>query len=93
MSEVRAPLNESEFATLKDFRDRLTALVEQGLGEHPAQILIVPDSTLQAIARASGQNDCDKPALMIDFPSSKPSAVCITSTDRWSGRGMSLARQ
>ena len=58
---------ENTFPTIRDLRDRLGDLVEQGLGELPVQILIVPDSTLQAIARNAGQKDDAKPALMIDL--------------------------
>lgn len=57
------PRPESEFPTIADLRDGLTELIEQGFGDLPIQLLVVPDSTLQAI-NGTGAN---KPALMIDL--------------------------
>ena len=80
---------ENMFPTLRDVRDKLSELVEQGLGDHPAQIVIVPDSTMQAIARVTappGYNH-DKPALMVEFDGvAGRLPVIIYSTDRHSGR-------
>lgn len=77
---------ESTFATIRDVRDRLSELVERGLGDLPTQILIVPDSTLQAIARNSGPDGYDnsrKPALMIDLEGDGVRMpVCITTVER-----------
>jgi hypothetical protein len=62
---------ENRFPTIRDMRDKLSELVERGLGDLPVQLIIVPDSTLQAVARASmpeGTNyNPNKPALMIEF--------------------------
>lgn len=77
-------LPESEFPTIADLRDRLSELVERGLGELPVQILVVPDSTLQAIARDAGAKDDAKPALMIDLMDDAGNSVTIMSTDRMS---------
>lgn len=54
---------ENRFPTISDFHRALGALIGQGFGECPAQLLVVTDSTLQAIA-----GDQPKPALMIDLP-------------------------
>lgn len=35
---------EDKFPTIRDVRDRLSELVERGLGDLPAQIVIVPPS-------------------------------------------------
>lgn len=78
---------ESDFATIADFAERMRGLVEQGLGSLPIQVLIVPDSTLQAIARSVPEFDPNKPALMIDLDSpSGKMPVCVMTTDRMSGR-------
>jgi hypothetical protein len=85
---------ESEFPTIRDVHARLAELVEQGLGDHPCQVLIVPDSTMQAIARASGAPMDGKPALMIELSGETGRMpVTITSTDRWLGGGMNINPQ
>lgn len=89
---------ENEFPTIRDVRDRLTELVDQGLGDHPAQVLIVPDSTMQAIAIVTGGLGYDrtKPALLIELTGTEQSArlpVTLVSTDRMTGHGMSGTRQ
>jgi hypothetical protein len=80
-----AARSENEFPTLRDFRDRLSELIDKGLGDLPAQILVVPDSTMQVIAchfdptRTLGV----APALMIDLDrSGGRMPVCLISTDR-----------
>lgn len=78
-------MREDTFPTIADLHGRLSELMAQGLGELPVQILIVPDSTLQAIARNAGQKDDDKPALMIDLCSDDGHSVTLASTDRFSG--------
>jgi hypothetical protein len=45
-------MSERTFPTLADFRDSLTELIDKGLCDLPAQTLVVPDSTLQGVARA-----------------------------------------
>jgi hypothetical protein len=77
-------MTENEFPTIADLRDRLSELAERGLGELPVQVLIVPDSTLQAIARDAGGKDDAKPALMIDLMDDAGNSVTIMSTDRMS---------
>lgn len=89
MSAMRS---ESSFPTLRDFRDRLSELVDEGLGDLPAQILVLPDSTIQAIARhvgASGEANL-RPALMIELDggTSGRLPVSVISTDRMNGGGM-----
>lgn len=54
--------DESRFPTISDLHSALSELIEQGFGECPIQIVVVPDSTLQAIA---GRHPI--PALMIDL--------------------------
>lgn len=82
---------ENQFPTIRDLRDKLSELVDQGLGDQPAQIIIVPDSTMQAIARVVAPPGYvhDKPALMIEFDAvGGRMPVLIYSTDRMSGREM-----
>jgi len=78
---------ENEFPTISDFRDRLSELVEQGFGDLPAQVLVVPDSTLQAIGRTLHPSE-DKPALMIDLAVEGRPMVGLISIDRLTGSGM-----
>lgn len=88
---------ENEFPTIAQLRDCLTRLVDCGLGAQPVQILLVPDSTLQATARATGGPDYNpaNPALMIELEVTDGSRLPVTimSADRMHGRGMSLATQ
>lgn len=84
---------ENTFPTIRDIRDRMNDLVEQGLGELPVQILIVPDSTLQAIARNAGQKDDAKPALMIDLYDGNGNAVTLAAVERWGNGGARTAVQ
>lgn len=58
---------ENEFPTIRDVRDRLAELVDRGLGDLPVQLVVAPDSTMQAIARATPGFDPRKPALLIEF--------------------------
>ncbi|MGX9392584.1 hypothetical protein ACWX0K_20250 [Nitrobacteraceae bacterium UC4446_H13] len=82
---------ESEFPTIADLRDRLSELVERGLGDQPVQIVVVPDSTMQAIARTS--NDGGKPAIMIEMPGDgNRLPVAFISADRMAGGGMQSTR-
>lgn len=84
---------ESEFPTIRAMQQALARLVDKGLGDLPIQILVAPDSTLQAIAqtiRPAG----GPPALMIDLESDTPGLpVSIISTDRMGGAGMPSTRQ
>ncbi len=83
--------HENEFPTIRDLRDKLSELVDQGLGDQPAQIVIVPDSTIQAIASVVAPPGYvhDKPALMVEFEGVDGRLpVLIYSTDRAQGREM-----
>ena len=95
MSEAgREAMPENQFPTIRDVRDRLSELVDKGFGDHPCQVLVVPDSTLQAIARTAGQTPDDKPALMIDLcGDSDRLPVALISAQRLSNRGMNLRTQ
>lgn len=81
---------EDNFPTLADLTERLRALVEDGLGSLPVQALVVPDSTLQAIARHTrpkGLAGDPRPALMIEFDSVEGRlGASIITTDRMRGR-------
>ncbi len=81
---------ENEFPTIRDLNDRLSSLVADGLGELPVQILVVPDSTLQAIVRVTGgAREGDKPALMIELGGADGRLpVSLISTDRMQRSGM-----
>ena len=79
---------ESEFPTIKQLRDCLSELIDQGLGGLPVQILVVPDSTLQVIARASGYEG-GKPAIMVDLNAGGTGLpVGLISAERLAERGM-----
>jgi hypothetical protein len=81
---------ESDFPTIRDLRDRLSELVESGLGDHPVQIVVVPDSTIQAIAlTAEGAGyDGKRPVLMIELPNGPARMpVSFISTAHLSGGG------
>jgi hypothetical protein len=89
-NQMRRP--ESDFPTIKHLRDRLTDLIENGLGDLPVQILVVPNSTIEAVARATAGPDYDpkKPALMIELEIVQGSRlpVSMISTEQMRGRGM-----
>lgn len=71
---------EDEFPTIAQFAEGLVELVKKGLGEQPAQVLIVPDSTMQTAARILGGGEQDRPALMIDLTGDnrRPGQVPVT---------------
>lgn len=78
---------ENDFATIRDMRDQLSKLVAGGLGDLPVQILVVPDSTMQAVAISIGGGNI-KPALMIEFDAcGGRMAASMISTDRLSRDG------
>lgn len=83
------PEPECNFPTIADLADRMADLVAQGLGAFPVQIVVVPDSTLQAIAKMNGYAGT-KPALMAEMvtePATPRLPVCVISADRLSGNG------
>lgn len=84
------PKTENEFPTIRDLNNRLSSLVSDGLGDLPVQVLVVPDSTLQAIARVTGgAREGDKPALMIELHGADGRLpVSLISTDRMQRGGM-----
>lgn len=74
---------ENEFPTIGDFCDVLNKIRSDGFGDLPAQVLVVPDSTIQALARHAGAKDDDKPALMLLFRSDNSRPECgLVTTDR-----------
>lgn len=89
--------SENNFPTICDVRNALTALVERGLGDLAVQIIVAPDSTMQAIARdVSGAGyDGTRPALMIDLTRGDGGRmpVAIISTDRLQGDGPTTVTQ
>lgn len=58
---------ENEFPTIQDVHAVLADLIDRGLGGLPVQVLVCPDSTMQALARDAGAKDDAKPALLIEF--------------------------
>jgi hypothetical protein len=78
---------ESDFATIVEMRDALTVLIDRGLGALPVQILVAPDSTMQALARNLDPTFHGKPAIMIDLSRPKDGRlpVSIISADRLGG--------
>jgi hypothetical protein len=80
---------ESRFPTIRDLRDALNRLVDGGLGDLAVQVVIAPDSTMQAIARVAGgpTYDAKKPAIMIELDGPDGSGrlpPSIVSTERMS---------
>jgi hypothetical protein len=74
---------ESEFPTLRDLAAIVAELIAEGFGDLPFQIVVAPDSTLQALARHAGATDDDKPAMMIKFGDDDARyAVSFISTER-----------
>lgn len=83
---------ENTFPTIQDYRDLLNDLVEKGFGDHPAQLLVVPDSTLQALVRHEHPGD-QTPATMIEWQVSEArQAAGLISADRLAGRGISTSQ-
>lgn len=84
---------ENRFPTIRDVRDRLAELVDKGLGDLPVQIVVMPDSTMQAIAKLMGGHS-DKPALMIDLSEGDGPRLPVTliSTDRFTRSGMETTK-
>lgn len=80
------PRPQNEFPTILDLWNKLADLIDRGLGDHPVQVLVVPDATLQTIARTFGGRR-KKPALMIEFPgpSAERMPVCVMSTEQYGG--------
>jgi hypothetical protein len=82
---------ESDFPTIRHLRDRLTDLIENGLSDLP---LVVPDSTIQSVARATGgpDYDPDKPTLMIklEIVDGSRLPVSLISTNQMRGRGIPI---
>lgn len=77
--------NESTFPTIQDYRDLLTKLVDEGFGDHPAQILIVPSSTLDVLAKHAGATG-GRAALMLAYGNaSGRQEACLTTVERLKG--------
>jgi hypothetical protein len=82
-------VTELDLPTIRNLRDCLSALIDRGLGDLPVQIVVAPDSTMQALARAESQGADDEPALMIEYPrEGQWLGVPFISTDRLSRGGM-----
>ncbi len=81
---------ESDFPTVADASACFARLVEMGLGGLAVQVVVVPDSTIQAVANVVGARDADdRPALMIElWPEGGRLPVSIISTARMRGNGM-----
>lgn len=58
-------------ATINDIADAMCHLVEKGLGHLPINGLVVPDATLQAIARNVMEGDYEEPQDMVVMVSTK----------------------
>lgn len=76
--------SEQNFPTIRDLRDRLSNLIDRGFGALPVQIVVAPDSSIQALADAEGPHG--KPAIMIEFPiEGRLFGISFISTDRLGG--------
>lgn len=87
-------MNEATLPTINDLRAVVAELIANGFGELPIQIVVAPDSTLQALARRHAN---ESPVLMIEYSAgTERQPVSIISTARLSsgkGRMPSLATQ
>lgn len=61
-------MTEDRFPTISDTVEALSELVRQGLGDLPTMLVLVPDSTMQALSRAAGHSNDAQPALMMEMP-------------------------
>jgi hypothetical protein len=68
---------ENQFPTVADLRDQLNALIDEGLGDLPVQVVVVPDSTMRAISTHGG-NGQSRPAVMVELGGSKESRLPVT---------------
>jgi len=73
---------ENTFPTIADLHRQLTELIAAGFGALPVQILVAPDSTIQALARHAGAADDAKPAIMLSYGGDLRLPVSIISADR-----------
>lgn len=81
-------MSEETLPTLNDLQAVIAQLIADGFGELPVQIVVAPDSTLQALARR--QTD-EKPALMIEYQASEERLpVCVLSTARLTASGVQM---
>ena len=71
--------------TIADVHAYLGSLIEAGLADAVIQVVVAPSSTVQAIARATGDRQMDaKPAQMIQgIVSDLRLPVTIVTTDHW----------
>lgn len=88
---------ENRYPTIRDLRDAMTKLVNDGLGDHPVQVVIAPASTMWAVMRnvrlphTNVDEPIDgRPPLMIEFPLDGVDriGVCLVSTDYLSGTSL-----
>lgn len=59
-------MTEDTFPTIRDASEVLDHLVEKGFGDLPLQFVIVPPSTLAALAKDAGHSG-GQPTLMIEM--------------------------
>ena len=72
---------ESDFPTIEDARAVFQSLADEGFGELPVQVVIVPASTLAVLARNAGHT-ATEPARMIEIVrDGKELGVLITSVE------------
>lgn len=87
---------ENEFPTIRNLRDRLSTLIEMGLGDLAVQIVVVPDSTIQSLAKhCFEQAPYAKPAIMIEFEvDARAFGISFITTERLTaGGGMPSTRR
>lgn len=72
----------NDFPTLNDVHACIGKLVDAGHGDLRIQIIVVPDATVQALMRASG--NYDQAALMVELMDGDPAhqSVCLISYSR-----------
>lgn len=68
-------------ATIRELRDRLSDLIDHGLGDHPIDLLVVPEATLEALVAMGGQTlgDGPKPVVVELFSGDDRGPVIVIS--------------
>lgn len=80
--------SENEFSTISDASKALRQLIDEGFGDLPMQLIVAPDSTMQAIGRHADGSVGKNPVLMLQFDGINGRvSVTIMSTERLSSSG------
>lgn len=77
--------NESRLPTINDLALAMAEFAKEGLGDQPVQAVVVPDSTMQALARAA-KASLEPPPLMMEVAGRDGRMpLLVLSADRMAG--------